>query len=258
MITIDDKAGVVHVLKDDGSIERTHSLASAEGFDVVSRHWLRATWDAKYVYSFSWLGRPIIQLPDDLMRIQEVIFEIKPDVVVETGVAHGGSLIFHAGLLKAIGRGRVIGIDIEIRPHNRKAIEAHFLADMITLVEGSSTALETVQIVKDLIKPGEKVLVILDSNHKKDHVLRELELYGDLVSPGSYILATDGIMEIVAGGPRTEPDWSWNNPRQAAHEFVKTAPGFELAAMSPQGFNESLTNQWVTYFPDGLIRKKPA
>lgn len=255
MILIDDKAGTVQVLDDAGKVTETHSLASSKGFDVVSRHWLRATWDAKYVYSFTWMGRPVIQLPDDMLRTQEVLFEIQPDVVIETGVAHGGSLIFYASLLKAIGKGRVVGIDIEIRPHNRKAIEAHFLAPLITLVEGSSIAQETVDKVAALIKPGEKTLVILDSNHSKGHVLKELEMYSKLVTPGSYILATDGIMEIVAGGPRTEPDWATNNPRQAALDFVKANPDFELAPMKP-AFNEGATETWVTYFPDGLIRRK--
>jgi cephalosporin hydroxylase len=256
VITIDDKAGVVHVLDDAGAIARTLPLESSEAFAIVSRHWIRATWDAKYVYSFTWLGRPVIQLPDDLLRIQELIFEIKPDVVIETGVAHGGSLIFHASLLQAMGRGRVIGVDIEIRPHNRKAIEEHFLSDMITLIEADSVAPETIEHVQSLIGPGEKVLVILDSLHTKAHVLKELEVYGPLVSSGSYILATDGVMEIVAGGPRTAEDWAWNNPRQAALDFVRDNQEFELAPMTPKAFNEGTANDWVSYFPDGLIRRK--
>src|SRR5690606_19131155 len=147
--------------------------------------------DNKYVYGFSWMGRPIIQLPEDMIRIQEVVYRLKPDVIVETGVAHGGSLIFYASLCKAMERGRVIGIDIEIRPHNRKAIEAHELAGFITLVEGSSTDPAIVQEVKSLVAPGETAIVILDSNHSKQHVLDELEAYADLVSVGSYIVACD-------------------------------------------------------------------
>ena len=123
--TIDEESGEVVVR--DGDKETRHPLASAEGFAAASRAWLRAGWDAKYVYGFSWFGRPIIQLPDDLVRIQEVIYAVKPDVLIETGIAHGGSLIFYASLFKAMGRGRVIGIDIEIRPANRAAIESHEL-----------------------------------------------------------------------------------------------------------------------------------
>ena len=123
------------------------SLADPEAFELISQAWLRAGWDTD-VYGFSWMGRPIIQLPEDMMRIQELIYELQPDVIVETGVAHGGSLIFYAGLCTAMGKGRVIGIDIEIRPHNREAIETHRLSPMITLVEGSSVASDVVAQVK--------------------------------------------------------------------------------------------------------------
>src|SRR5262249_37658305 len=154
-----------------------HNLGTAEAFAIVSRAWLRAGWDSKYVYGFTWLGRPIIQLPEDLLRIQEVIFTVQPDVIIETGVAHGGSLVFYASLCKALGRGRVIGIDVEIRPHNRAAIEAHSLSDWITLVEGSSVDPDVVARVYDLIGPDESALVLLDSCHAKTHVLAELEAY---------------------------------------------------------------------------------
>src|ERR1700733_1474978 len=130
--TIDDKAGVVIVK--DGNEERRYPLESNEGFMAVSAAWLRAGWDAKYVYSFTWFGRPVIQLPDDMIRIQEIIYQIKPDVIVETGVAHGGSLIFYATLCKAMGRGRVIGVEIEIRPANRAKIEAHEFFPLIDLI----------------------------------------------------------------------------------------------------------------------------
>src|SRR6185295_5578144 len=175
MIKIDTAKGVLII--EEGSIERTVDLGSADGFRIVSDIWLRSGWDAKYVYSFSWLGRPIIQLPDDLLRIQEVIFNVKPDVIIETGVAHGGSLIFYATLCKAMDHGRVIGIDIEIRPHNRKAIEEHFLFPFITLIEGSSVDEKIVSSVQQQVKPDEKVLVLLDSNHTKQHVLDELNVY---------------------------------------------------------------------------------
>src|SRR5690606_24886939 len=154
-------------------------------------------WDTKYVYSFSWLGRPIIQLPEDMMRIQEVIYSLKPDVIIETGVAHGGSLIFYASLCKAFGKGRVIGIDIEIRPHNRLAIENHELKEYIILLEGSSTDDKIVSQVERMINSGETVLILLDSNHTKQHVLEELRKYSPLVSVNSYIVACDGIMAFL-------------------------------------------------------------
>src|SRR5688572_30092902 len=191
-ITVDFAKGLVETVSDDG--ESSAPIYSAEAFDTVSMAWLKIGWVVKHIYGFTWMGRPIIQLPDDMVRMQEVIYRVQPDVIVETGVAHGGSLIFYASLCKAMEHGRVIGIDIEIRPHNRKAIEAHELAAYIALVEGSSTAPEVVSRVKSMCRPGEKILVILDSNHSKRHVADELEAYSGMVAPGSYIVATDGIM----------------------------------------------------------------
>jgi cephalosporin hydroxylase len=189
-----------------------------------------------------------------LLRIQEVIYAVKPDVVIETGVAHGGSLVFYASLFKAMGKGRVIGIDIDIRPHNRAAIEAHELASFITLIEASSTDSGTVSKVKSQLATNETVLVVLDSNHTKSHVLSELRLYGPLVSVGSYIVATDGIMEQVAGGPRTGPDWKTDNPRQAALEFCFENTDFAVEE-PPWPFNEGSVRQRVTYWPDAFIKR---
>lgn len=250
MILIDEKAGWIS--KDNGTTKL--SFADREGFELMSTIWLRATWDAKYVYSFSWMGRPIIQLPDDLLRLQEVIWALKPDVIVETGVAHGGSLIFHASLMHVIGHGRVIGVDVETRPHNRKAIKEHPLASYITLVDGSSTAPNTINEVKSLIMPGERVLIVLDARHTKEHVLAELEAYSPLVAVGSYIIACDGIMEIVDGASRSEEDWSWNNPRQAALEFIKGRSDFKIEAPVPP-FNEGITADRVSYWPDSFIKR---
>ena len=187
--------------------KRSLDLYSPEAFEVLADAYLKVAWDQKYVYTFSWLGRPIIQLPDDMVRMQEVIHTIQPDVIFVTGVAHGGSLVYYASLCKALERGRVIGVDIEIRPHNRTAIEAHPMASMIQLVEGDSTAAETVAQVKDAIAPGETVLVSLDSNHTKDHVLAELEAYHGLVTPGSYIVVMDGYLESLPDVPRGDGAW---------------------------------------------------
>jgi cephalosporin hydroxylase len=234
---------------------RQFDLYSKEAFERLSRQWVRVGWNQKYPYTFSWMGRPIIQLPEDMIRTQEVIYRVKPDVIVETGVAHGGSLIFYAGLFKAMGKGRVIGIDIEIRPHNRKAIEAHELTEYITLVEGSSAAPQTVNAVKKMIKPGETVLVILDSNHTKQHVADELAAYHDLVTAGSYIVATDGIMKDLYDVPRGSPDWKWNNPTAAAAEFAQQHPDFELA-QPKRPFGESDLTENITHWPGAWLRKK--
>jgi len=253
MLKIDIERGLVVV--PEGDVERTIPIGSPEAFGLISRAWLRSGWDGKYVYSFSWMGRPIIQLPDDVMRIQEAIYAVKPDVVVETGVAHGGSLILYASLFRGMGRGRVVGVDIEIRPHNRQAVESHELSDLISLVEGSSTAPEVVAQVRALVRPGERVMVVLDSNHSRDHVRGELEAYGPLVTSGSYIVATDGIMGDLVNAPRSQPDWGWNNPRVAAEEFLGAHPEFEDAPPAFP-FNEGTLNHRVTYWPGAWLRRK--
>jgi cephalosporin hydroxylase len=250
--TIDEERGEVVV--QNGAEEHRYPLTSPQAFAAASRAWLRAGWDTKYIYSFTWFGRPIIQLPDDLVRMQEVVYRLKPDVIVETGVAHGGSLIFYASLLQAIGHGRVVGIDLEIRPHNRTAIEAHPLFHRITLIEGDSISPATAKLAAAEASNAKIVLVVLDSNHSKTHVLSELHLYSPLVSVGSYIVACDGIMELVAGGPRTKPDWPWNNPRQAALDFVKENSDFQIEEPAFP-FNEGVVNSRVTYWPDAFVRR---
>ena len=231
-----------------------YEIGSPEAFRILSKLWLRSGWDVKYVYSFTWLGRPIIQLPEDLLRLQEVIYQVQPDVIVETGIAHGGSLIFHASLCRAIGKGRVIGVDVDIRPDNRSAIQAHELASLITLVEGDSIDPATIERVTSLVKPGETAMLLLDSNHSKAHVLAELNGYAPLVTRDSYAVAMDGIMEEIVGAPRTQPDWAWNNPRQAALEFVATHPEFEVDEPRFR-FNESAIAQRVTYWPSAFLRR---
>ncbi len=230
-------------------------LYTKEAFELISLQWVKLGWQQKYSYTFSWLGRPLIQLPEDVLRIQEVIYQVKPDVIIETGVAHGGSLIFYSSLLKAMGKGRVIGVDIEIRPHNRKAIEEHELATLITLIEGSSTDPGIVAEVKKQVNPGETVLVILDSCHTKQHVADELEAYQGLVTPGSYIVATDGIMKELYDVPTGNPEWKWDHPTAAAAEFAAQHPEFILE--QPQwSFNESALSENVTHWPGAWLKRK--
>ena len=232
-------------------------LYSTEGFEAISKLWLKVGWNQKHVYTFSWMGRPIIQLPEDMIRVQEAVFQVKPTVIVETGIAHGGSLIYSASLLKMMGiEGRVIGVDIEIRPHNRNAIEKHLLFSSITMIEGSSTAPEIVSQVKEMIKPEDRVLVILDSNHSRQHVSDELEAYCSLVTKDSYIVATDGIMQEVYDVPRGTPSWDVDNPVSAVHGFLKNHPEFILE--EPDWlFNESeLKTNINTHYPDAWLRRK--
>jgi cephalosporin hydroxylase len=252
IIEIDKEKGII--TQEQNGKRVSYKIGTPEAFSLLSSLWLRSGWDTKYVYSFTWLGRPVIQLPEDMIRIQEIIFSIKPDVIIETGVAHGGSLIFYASLCKAMDSGRVVGIDIEIRPHNRKAIEEHKLSSLITLIEGSSIERSVVDQVKAQIKKGETTLILLDSCLTKEHVLNELRAYAPMLTTGSYIVAMDGIMEQVAGAPRTQPDWSWNNPRQAALEFVKENNNFIIEEPAFL-FNEGQITERVTYWPGAFIKK---
>lgn len=252
-ITLDTESKTLSIKENQK--ERTFPLYSKESFELISRHWLKVGWNQKHIYTFSWMGRPVIQLPEDMMRIQEVIFNLKPDLIIETGVAHGGSLIFYSSLCKAMEKGRVVGIDIEIRPHNRSAIEAHPLSDRITLIEGSSTAPKVVEQVHSLVKPGETVLVILDSNHSYQHVMDELNAYAPLVTPGSYIVATDGIMLDLTDVPRGHASWLKDNPAQASLDFV--AKNSEFVIEQPAwSFNESELDQNITHWPHAWIKRK--
>lgn len=230
-------------------------LYGKEAFELISELWLKTSWNQKYSYTFTWLGRPIIQHPEDLVRLQEAIFTLRPDVVIETGVAHGGSLIFYASLLKAIGSdGRVVGIDIEIRPQNRAAIESHGLASYISLIEGDSAAPEVVNRAREFVRPGDQVLVILDSSHARAHVAKELEAYAPLVSPGSYIVATDGIMGLVHDTPRGKPEWVSDNPTQAAKDFAARHPEFVLEEPKWR-FNESGLDRTITAWPGAWLKR---
>ena len=250
--TIDTEEKQLRVER-DGATD-TLDLYSAEGFAMLSRLWVTVGWSLKYTYQFSWLGRPIIQLPDDLVRVQELIYQVKPDVIIETGIAHGGGQVFFASLCRLLGKGRVIGIDIDIRAHARAALAAHELYPLMTLIESSSIDPGCAEQVRSLVKPGESVLVLLDSNHTKDHVLQELELYSPLVSVGSYIIVADGIMKDLAGYPRAKPEWDWDNPERAVAEFSAGHPEFEAVA-PPRPFNEALCSESVTYWPSGYLRR---
>jgi len=254
-ILVDFESATVSVI--DASGQTTHPLGSAAAFAALSRAWVQSGWEIKYSYTFSWLGRPVIQLPEDLIRAQEAICQIRPDVVIEAGVAHGGSLVYFASLCQTLGRGRVIGIDLEIRPANRRALEEHFLSSLITLVEGSSTDPAVIERVRSSLRPDDAVMVFLDSAHDKAHVLAELDAYADFVSEGSFIVVTDGVMEEVARSPRAQPDWAWNNPRAAVREFLVRRGDFALEP-PPCPFNESLglDGQSVTYWGGGWLRRR--
>lgn len=250
MIDVENKT--LELEQEDG--KKILDLYGKDAFEILSDLWLKTSWNQKYSYTFTWLGRPIIQHPEDMIRLQEAIYFLKPDVIVETGVAHGGSLIYSASLLKCMGGGKVIGVDIEIRPHNRKAIEAHELSSLIHLIEGDSVSAEVLGKVKGFINPTDKVLVILDSNHSKEHVAKELEAYCSLVTPGSYIVATDGLMQDLYDVPSGCAEWKDDNPVQAAEEFLKNHTEFKLEPPA-WAFNESQLTKTITAWPSAWIKR---
>ena len=196
---------------------------ATEAFNVESNK-------AQYSYNFSWMGRPIIQYPQDMIAMQEIIWNIKPDLIIETGIAHGGSLIYYASILELIGKGEVLGIDIDIRSHNRIEIEKHPMFKRIKMIEGSSISNEIATKVKEIAKGKERILVCLDSNHTHEHVLQELKLYSPLVSINSYIVVFDTIVEDLPEGyfSQKRPWGISNNPKTAVDEFLKGNQSFEI------------------------------
>ncbi|MHA1797989.1 MAG: cephalosporin hydroxylase family protein [Candidatus Helarchaeota archaeon] len=214
----------------------------------TSKDWIRTGWENNISYEITWFGIPVIQLPNDLILMQELIFLIKPKIIIESGIAHGGSLIFYSSMLELLGQGKIIGVDIEIRSHNRKAIEAHPLSKKIKLIERSSTDLKTIEEIKNEIGSDSPVLVCLDSNHTKDHVLKELNLYSKFVTKGSYIVVFDTIMPELVGLLGANDNWNKNNPAEAIKEFLKKNKDFEI--------DTSFNKLYVSYCPNGFLRKK--
>jgi len=205
----------------------------------------------KYSYNFSWMGRPIIAFPQDMIAMQELIWEVKPDLIIEAGIAHGGSIVYYASLLELIGGdGIVLGLDIDIREHNREQIESHSMFKRIKMIEGSSTSEEVARQVYEIAEKRKNIMVCLDSNHTHEHVLKELELYAHLTTKGSYCVVFDTVVEDM---PR---DWNWgerpwgvgNNPKTAVHEFLKKNDDFEI--------DKSIDNKLlISVAPDGYLKR---
>lgn len=262
-IEIDTSAGTL--TRREGSPERggeetTVGLFTKEAFEILSLEWLRVGWSLKHYHTFTWFGLPVLQLPEDLLRLQEVIYTVRPALIVETGVFLGGSLLFHASLLEGMGLAgaRVIGIDLAIQPYIREAIARHPLQARITLIEGDSTEAAVVAQVAEqaagLRGSSAPVLVILDSGHTREHVARELECYAPLVTPGSYIVATDGIMKDLSDVPRAQPEWKSDNPFEAAREFAARHPEF-LQQQPPWLSHDSPLTENVTYWPGAWFKR---
>jgi cephalosporin hydroxylase len=214
-----------------------------------AREFMNESIKASYSYNFTWMGRPIIQYPQDMIAMQELIWKVQPDLLIETGVAHGGSLIYYASILELIGKGEVLGIDIDIRDHNRAEIEKHPMFKRIKLIQGSSTSMEVMEQVKRIAGEKKTVMVSLDSNHTHDHVLEELKLYAPFVTKDSYLIAFDTVVEDLPETFYTDRPWGrGDNPKTAVYEFLKTNKDFII--------DKSIEHKiLITVAPDGYLRR---
>jgi cephalosporin hydroxylase len=203
----------------------------------------------KYAYNWTWHGRPIIQLPQDIMAVQMLVLEEKPDLIIETGIAHGGSLILSASLLELLGEGEVLGVDIDIRAHNRQAIEAHPLARRISMIQGSSVDPAIAEKVYARARGAKRVMVCLDSNHTADHVAKELALYSHLVTPGQHLIVFDTVVDDLPASDFPDRPWGpGNGPKTAVHEFLAGNPGFQID-------RELEARLLFTVAPDGYLKR---
>ncbi len=235
--------------------ERVEENGRNEELKASALNFMQASLKPQYSYNFSWLGRPIIQYPQDMAAMQQIIWEVQPDLIIETGIAHGGSLIFSASMLElnAVCGGNadaeVLGIDIDIRPHNKEAIEAHPMFKRISMIEGSSIAPEIISQVHKKARGKERVLVFLDSNHTHDHVLEELTAYAELVTLGSYCVVYDSIVEDTAEMCPSDRPWGkGNNPKTAVWEYLKDHSEFQI----DKGIENKIL---ITVAPDGYLKR---
>jgi cephalosporin hydroxylase len=240
-------------------------LAADQELKLLSNKWSHEVARHKWSYNFRWMGRPAIQFPNDAWALQELIWDIKPDLIIEAGIAHGGSLIYYASMLAMLDlaesveagqmfdpfktKRKVLGIDIDIRQHNRQAIELHSMRPWIHMIEGSSISLEIVKQVRDYSKNYNCILVCLDSNHTHDHVLKELQAYAPLVSIGSYCVVFDTIIEDMPPENTINRDWGpGNNPKTAVLKYLETNPNFQID-------NKIHQKLLITVAPEGYIRR---
>lgn len=245
--------------------QNIQGLAGDHALQQLSRTWTRDVARHKWSYNFAWMGRPAIQFPNDAWAMQELIWQVKPDLIIEAGIAHGGSLVYYASLLAMLdmseavesgavcdpknSRRKVLGLDIDIRSHNRAAIESHPMANWIQMIEGSSVAPETVAKVRDIAKGYRRILVSLDSNHTHEHVLAELKAYAPLVTAGSYCVVFDTIVDEMPAELSADRPWGpGNNPKTAVREYLADHPEFEIDA----DIHHKLL---ITVAPDGYLKR---
>jgi cephalosporin hydroxylase len=228
--------------------ERIESYKTDKELTDAAYAFVKTLVKKNYPYNFSWLGRPVIQIPQDLYAMQEILWDTKPDFIIETGIAHGGSLIFFASMLEIIGKGKVIGVDVDIRKHNRTEIEKHPLFHRIELIEGSSIEQTVVSKIFSIVSGASSVFLSLDSNHTHEHVLKELELYTPLLSTGNYCVVSDtGIEDLPADMVLDRPWGPGNNPKTAVWEFLKKTDRFIID-------KDIEAKILITAAPDGYLR----
>jgi cephalosporin hydroxylase len=229
--------------------ENISAQGTNEPLKAAAAAFMKASIKSKYSYNFTWLGRPIIQYPQDVMAIQEIIYRVEPDLIIETGIAHGGSLILHASICELMGKGEVLGIDIDIRAHNKEAILNHRMKKRITMIQGSSIAPEIVKQAAERVAGKEKVLVILDSNHTHDHVLQEMKCYSPFVTKDSYLLVFDTVVEDLPADIYNDRPWGiGNNPKTAVREFLESNTDFVI--------DHQIDNQLlISVAPDGFLKR---
>lgn len=240
---------------------------------LLSLEWITSSLKYKYCYNFEWMGRPIIQFPQDIVAVQELIWSVKPDLIIETGIAHGGSLVLSASILALLDycdaleneekldpsapKRKVLGIDIDIRQHNREAIEVHPMSNRIKMIEGSSISSEIISKVKKFAAPFKKIMVFLDSNHAHDHVLKELEAYAELTSIGSYCVVFDTLIEDVDDKYNLNKPWQiGNNPKTAIYEFLKKSKAKNPANLAKFKIDKTIPDKLlITVAPDGFLQR---
>ena len=226
---------------------RELDIYTEEGFRALSNLFTRSGWQQKISYEPTWLGIPIIQTPEDIVMMQELIWKVRPDVIVECGVAHGGAVVLYSSILELLGKGHVIGVDVEIRKYNRLALQSHPLSKRFTLIEGSSVDQGTLDDVRAHIRPDDRVMVMLDSNHAAAHVATEIAMYAPLVTPDSYMVVFDGVMQVLTDAPGGSPGWDKDNPWQAVQGFLEENDEFQL--------DPYYNRLKVTHSPGGFLKR---
>ena len=253
-LVIDTDARTLAV-EEAGKQSVSHELYGREAFAHISRQWVRAGWSLRYYHGFTWMGLPVLQLPDDLVRLQEVFWEVRPRLVIETGVFQGGSLLFHASLCKALGQGRVVGVDIDMPASLRETVARRDVGSLITLIQGDSASPEVLRQIEALRNPDETTLVLLDSDHSREHVRRELEAFAPIVTEGSYLIVADTIMRDLADVPGGEPSWIEDSPAAAVDAFLADHPEFERVSHFPPDGLDDLPDA-VSYWGGGWLRRR--